>query len=138
MAIKERTTIQVPMPGGTTTEIALPTLPKSGRLPSWLKQRLRTFLKARRGQEWDVFCGAAQYPWLDHWGVVEYDRRDCLVSEPYGLSLDDLETIARFCRTLNLQANLSALGAHFPTQTVRLLLYPKEWGGDPSFQPHYD
>jgi len=120
MVVKRGIRIRVPMPGGKIEEIALPALPRSGRYPSWFKQRIRTFLKAKRGEEWTVFCGAAQRPWLDHWGVVRYDGRECFVSEPYGLTLDDLEALARFCRTMNLEMNLSALGAHFPTQESHL------------------
>ncbi len=138
MVIKERVKIQVPMPGGRFEEIALPTLPKSGRLPNWLKQRIHTFIGAKKGYELDALCGIAVYPWFDHWGIVRYGEMDCLVSEPYILGLSDLEAVARFCRTLNLEVNLSALGAHFPTQTIRLLFYPKEWTIDPSFQPRYD
>ncbi len=138
MAIAKREKVQVPLPGGKFTEITIPFHPKSGRLPGWLNQRIRTFLKAKRGQEWDALCGVAQYPWFDHWGIVRYDDRDCLVSEPYGLGLAELEKVVRFCRTLNLQLNLSALGSHYPTQTMRLLFYPKEWEGDSDFQPRYD
>src|SRR5208282_3867626 len=67
------------------------------------------------------------WDWLDHWGTAIYAGREHLVSEPYHMNRERLDQLLRFCDELKLKVNIQASGHHYPTKTMRVFVWPKEW-----------
>ena len=67
------------------------------------------------------------WDWLDHWGTAIYDGKEHLVSEPYHMNRERIDQLLRFCDELNLTFNIQASGHHYPTKTMRIFAWPKEW-----------
>lgn len=63
--------------------------------------------------------------WLDHWGTVEYDGQEFLVSEPYGLPREGAAALLKFCDDLDLDFEIHAASRHYPSQTLRIIIGPK-------------
>ena len=67
------------------------------------------------------------WDWLDHWGTVVYGGEEYFVSEPYHMNRDRVDELLRFCTDLNLAFNIQASGHHYPTKTMRIFVWPKDW-----------
>jgi hypothetical protein len=114
---------------------------KKGRLPAWLKPRLRQEARARKlsegfGPPSDTFILeslGARFPWFDHWGTTQRSGREVLVSEPYGLSQHNTEEFTDFCRLLGLSFEIESASYHRPTHTLRVHMWPREWGAPPKW-----
>lgn len=114
---------------------------KRGRLPRWLKGRLRHEARRRKlsqgfGSPGDSFLLeflGARLPWFDHWGMVSRNGRDCFVSEPYGLTDHHTREMLEFCRVLHLEFDIDATSFHYPTRTLRITMWPSEWGRPPEW-----
>lgn len=114
---------------------------KHGRLPAWLKRRVRAGAGRRRlsgggwppGDSFILSSLGARYPWLDHWGIASRNGRDCFVSEPYGLTGHAARDVLEFCRVLKLEFDIDATSSHYPTRTLRITMWPTEWGRPPQW-----
>jgi hypothetical protein len=65
--------------------------------------------------------------WLDHWGTAIYGGEEFLVSEPYHMNRERIDQLLRFCEALNLAFNIQSSGHHYPTLTMRIFVWPKDW-----------
>lgn len=64
--------------------------------------------------------------WLDHWGFAENARGvDQLISEPYGLSLEQVMKLAPFFEKVGWTFNILGKSAHCPSATLRIEIQPK-------------
>lgn len=105
--------------GRLTAEVA--SKPKRG-LPRWLRQRIRRkYPNVSPGTESSVILGL----WLDHYGVVGQDGQEYFIAEPYDLEARTIENLQEFCREFDLDFHISATSYHFPTQTLRITVWPK-------------
>lgn len=112
------------------------------RLPAWLKRRIT--VEARRRIPGILVSQYGRYDllrlvgasdrWLDHWGTTRTWGREIFVSEPYGLTADAVEELLEFCRVLNLGFDFDATSSHFPTRTLRIMMWPREWGSPPKWE----
>jgi len=118
----------------TYLEAFVPPEVKHGRIPQWLKVRLKAAVKAGKLQRVDAKWGnsyllnsaiGATEHWFDHWGTVTNDRgQELFVSEPYGLTGGDVEKITKFCKLLDLNFGIDAASYHYPTRCLRVEIYP--------------
>jgi len=117
---------------------AVGSLLKYHSVPGWLRQRLG---RKVRGGVWTtrvqlpganmiVYHWGDRPEWLDHWGIVQRRGREVFISEPYGLTDEATGELMEFCRALNLDFDIDACSYHFPTQTLRITLWPREWKGE--------
>ena len=60
-------------------------------------------------------------------------NRGIFVSEPYGLSDHHVQELLEFCRVLKLGFDIEASSFHFPARTLRIRMWPQEWGSPPSW-----
>jgi hypothetical protein len=71
-------------------------------------------------------CGRMNDHWLDHWGFAENTQGvDLLVSEPYGLSLEQVIKLAPFFEKVGWTFNIVGKSAHYPSATLRIEIQPK-------------
>ena len=63
--------------------------------------------------------------WLDHWGTVEYQGHEFLVSERYCLGREGTVALMKFCDHLDLDFEIQAASRHYPSQTLRIIIGPK-------------
>jgi hypothetical protein len=84
-----------------------------------------------------VMVFKAQIPkpdgWLDHWGFcgVGHDDNGCagkdlLISEPYGISLQQITDLALFFEKVGWTFNIVGKSAHHPSATIRIEIRPKK------------
>ncbi len=71
--------------------------------------------------------------WLDHWGFcgVGCDEDGCggkevLISEPYGLSLEQVMELAPFFEKVGWTFNIVGKSAHYPSATIRIEIQPRQ------------
>lgn len=64
--------------------------------------------------------------WGDHMGMITYEGQDYLVAEPYDLSMGDVEQLQKFCSQHGLRYVITATSWHFPTRTLRIVLWPRD------------
>lgn len=96
--------------------------PKGG-LPRWLRRRIRAKCSnVPRGTESSVILGL----WRDHSGVVVKGGQEYFIAEPYDLEARTIENLQEFCRKFDLDFFISATSYHFPTQTLRITVWPKK------------
>jgi hypothetical protein len=82
-------------------------------IPKWLSRIL-----TRHGINFQINAP----DWLDHWGTItDDDGRDCLVSEPYGLSSSSFADVAEFCRVTGCKARIEANGK-WNAGTLRIVI----------------
>ncbi len=86
---------------------------KSHPVPRWVK---RVFNKHGLGFE------MTHSSWRDHIGYCG----DILISEPYGLTSDDVRELVEFCNKHGLDFDIDACSQHYPTQTLAIFVWPKE------------
>lgn len=109
-------------------EEMLPIAPLTPRMPRWLASRLRV----GREPTWELWEKIHRHDWFDHPGWSRCRcRESCgaerhLVSEPYGLTLNDLWSLLGFCSRYGLGCDVTALSPHNPGGTVRVELWPAE------------
>jgi hypothetical protein len=112
------------------------------RLPAWLRSRLAAEARCRKpgilvsqyGRYDFLHLVGASDRWLDHWGTTGTWGREIFVSEPYGLTDDAVQELLEFCRALKLDFDVDACSFHFPTRTLRILMWPHEWGSPPQWE----
>ncbi|MGA9055710.1 MAG: endonuclease NucS domain-containing protein [Terriglobia bacterium] len=103
--------------------------------PGWLRQRalerIPEYKDAWPNSDSDAVSRLIEkidaWDWLDHWGTAIYGGKEYLVSEPYHMNRERIDQLLRFCNGLNLAFNIQASGHHYPTQTMRVFVWPKEW-----------
>ena len=103
--------------------------------PEWLRQRALerkpAYKAAWPNSDSDAVSALIEkidaWDWLDHWGTAIYDGKEHLVSEPYHMNRERVDQLLRFCNELNLAVNIQASGHHYPTKTMRIFVWPKEW-----------
>jgi hypothetical protein len=106
------------------------------RVPAWLQRRVgrqvRNGVWAPKvdvpGAEMAVFHHGDRPDWLDHWGATQHRGREVFASEPYGLTDGAIAELVNFCRSLNLKFEVDACSSHYPTATLRITMWPQEWG----------
>jgi hypothetical protein len=126
---------------GQIPELIIPPHPKLDEYPRWLKdralERAPQYKEAWPGSDKDAASSLIDeidtWDWLDHWGTAVYGEDEFLVSEPYHMNRERIEELLRFCDTLNLVFNIQASGHHYPTQTMRVFVWPKEWNTGDEF-----
>jgi hypothetical protein len=72
---------------------------------------------------WMVFQSVAPHGpdhWLDHWGFCG----ETLISEPYGIHLEQIEILAPFFRKLGWTFNITGVSSHYPSSTIRMEIRP--------------
>lgn len=120
---------------GSDAELIIPPHPELDEFPGWLKERalarypdLRDAFPASDTHAVNQWLRAVgEHDWLDHWGTVLYDGDEYLASEPYDLNKEKVQQLVRFCEALQLKFSIQAAGHHYPTQTMRILVWPSEW-----------
>jgi hypothetical protein len=106
------------------------------RLPAWLRNCLGrrlcggtwTAKVSVPGASFLVSHEGERPYWLDHWGTTHHRGKEVFVCEPYGLGSKHVGMLMEFCQALNLDYEVSACSYHYPTQTLRILIWPREWG----------
>jgi hypothetical protein len=65
---------------------------------------------------------------LDHSGWLEKsDGREYLVSEPYGIDSAALTKMIAWLDTFGWAFNIKGLSGHYPSRTICIEIFPKEW-----------
>lgn len=141
--------ITVDLPSGTRSELDLGSPLKYHQVPGWLAKRLRlkakelrilTTFKGLRLSDGDILQKLADGgDWLEHWGTGTYEGgaiegehgglvlengQEVFVSEPYDLHCSQIAELQAFCAMLDLDFLISAASWHYPTHTLRIILYP--------------
>ena len=57
--------------------------------------------------------------------MVGQDGQEYFIAEPYDLEARTIENLQEFCREFDLDFHISATSYHFPTQTLRITVWPK-------------
>ena len=120
---------------GEEAEIMIPPHLNLEAYPGWLKkrslERKPDYKDAWPNSDADavsaLITSIDAWDWLDHWGTAIYAGREHLISEPYHLNRERLEQLLHFCDEFNLKVNIQASGHHYPTKTMRVFVWPKEW-----------
>jgi hypothetical protein len=107
-----------------------PTRVKQGRVPKWLKDRLKQAQKEGRlgaTHPWESLLQAAAdasggHHWLDHWGTTMWGGHEWFVSEPYNLDWDILQELQKFAEILGQRFRIDANSWHYPGRTIRIML----------------
>lgn len=105
----------------------------SGGIPGWLKQKIS---KCKRLKPVNPYNGwevttllnlPVTRGWLDHCGRTFYNGTEYFVSEPYGLTINDMRNVTDFCAMFDLDVTVHAASAHYPTACLRLMFIPREF-----------
>jgi hypothetical protein len=120
---------------GEDAELLIPPHPDLRVYPGWLRDRSleRAPQQKEAGPNSDSDAVSKLIDemdagdWLDHWGTAIYGGREFLVSEPYHMNRERIDQLLRFCDALNLAVNIQSSGHHYPTLTMRIFVWPKEW-----------
>lgn len=120
---------------GEEAELLIPPHLDLGAYPGWLRQRalerLPEYEDSWPNSDSDAVSALVAridaWDWLDHWGTAVYAGKEHLVSEPYHMNRERIDQLVRFCNELNLAVNIQASGHHYPTKTMRIFVWPKEW-----------
>ncbi|MGO8735296.1 MAG: endonuclease NucS domain-containing protein [Terriglobia bacterium] len=120
---------------GEEAELLIPPHLDLETYPGWLRKRALE-RKPEYKDAWPnsdadavsaVIASIDAWDWLDHWGTAIYAGKEHLVSEPYHMNRERIDQLLRFCNELNLAVNIQASGHHYPTKTMRIFAWPKEW-----------
>jgi hypothetical protein len=57
---------------------------------------------------------------FDHWGWVETNDGDILVSEPYGGNMNDFQNLRAICDQFGWSFTVAGVSGHFPSATIRI------------------
>jgi hypothetical protein len=77
-----------------------------------------------KGSGWFVVDGDLLWlPWMDH---MKYTRDGKVVSEPYALDYEKVKKLIDFCEKAGLTFIITGDSYHFPTRTLRIIIYPPE------------
>ena len=120
---------------GEEAELLIPPHLKVETYPEWLRQRALErkpdYKDAWPNSDADAVSAWIEdldaWEWLDHWGTAVYDGEEHLVSEPYHMNRERIDQLLRFCDEFNLKVSIQASGHHYPTQTMRIFVWPQEW-----------
>jgi Holliday junction resolvase-like predicted endonuclease len=120
---------------GEEAEILIPPHVNLEEYPEWLKKRAverkPDYKDAWPNSDSDavsaLIASINAWDWLDHWGTAIYAGTEHLVSEPYHMNRKRIEQLLRFCDEFNLKVNIQASGHHYPTKTMRIFVWPREW-----------
>jgi len=120
---------------GEDAELLIPPHLDLETYPGWLRKRALErkpeYKDAWPNSDADAVSawieGIDAWDWLDHWGTAVYDGDEYLVSEPYHMNRERIDQLLRFCNELSLAVNIQASGHHYPTQTMRIFVWPREW-----------
>ena len=70
-------------------------------------------------------CYESHFPGADHtefWkGVEDPDGPGIVVTHPYGMSMDTMGEIVKFCEANGLEVYISADSWYYPTNTIRVM-----------------
>jgi len=120
---------------GEDAELVIPPHPELDVYPAWLRERALESAPELK-DAWansdayavsNLICGIGERDWLDHWGTAIYAGKEFLISEPYDMNREKIDQLLRFCDALNLAFSIQSSGHHYPTLTMRILVWPKEW-----------
>lgn len=120
---------------GTDAELIIPPHQDLDVYPGWLRQRALERVPDYKDLGPNSDAAALSelihemdaWDWLDHWGTAIYGGDEFLVSEPYHMNRERIDELLRFCDALNLAVNIQSSGHHYPTKTMRIYVWPKEW-----------
>ena len=128
---------------GEEAELLIPPHLDLEAYPGWLRkqalERNPEYKDAWPNSESDavsaLIASIDAWDWLDHWGTAIYAGKEHLVSEPYHMNRERIDQLLRFCNEFNLAVNIQASGHHYPTKTMRIFVWPKEWTNGRPFPP---
>ncbi|MGO9110466.1 MAG: hypothetical protein ACLP9L_14680 [Thermoguttaceae bacterium] len=117
--------------------------PVIGGIPAWFRLKLLRLRRECRGGarsfSGDVHCSSNagwalvnwardffHWRWIDHFGCTEWRGGMAFVSEPYGLTRDDVDAIDDFAQRIDCAWDLHANSWHYPSRTLRILIYEKD------------
>lgn len=120
---------------GEDAELLIPPHPELRIYPAWLRERALEREPNYKGSWPNSDADAVSYlietlkagDWLDHWGTAIYGGKEFLISEPYHMNRERVDQLLRFCDALGLAFNIQSSGHHYPTLTMRIFVWPKEW-----------
>jgi hypothetical protein len=120
---------------GEDAELIIPPHPDLDEYPEWLKGKALERFPKYKGAWPDSGADAVSHliqdmdawDWLDHWGTAVYDGQEFLVSEPYDMNREKIDQLLGLCDALKLAFSIQSSGHHYPTLTMRILVWPKEW-----------
>lgn len=129
---------------GEDAELIFPPHPDLDEYPGWLREKALERMPELRDawpnsgsdaiSRWIREIG--NQDWMDHWGTAIYAGKEYLISEPYDMNREKIDELVRFCDALNLAFTIQASGHHYPSQTMRILVWPKEWRHSDEFLAH--
>ena len=103
---------------------------KRGKIPTWLKRVLQREFPDRRLERSGELESRALYELfdpveVDHCGTTEWHGiRDCFVSEPYHVNMDDLDELTKKGRRLGFTVAYDSLSYHASGACHRIVLFP--------------
>lgn len=120
---------------GEEAELLIPPHLELDTYPEWLRKRALErrpdYKDAWPNSDADAVSACVEgldvWDWLDHWGTAVYAGKEHLVSEPYHMNRERIDQLLRFCDEFDLAVNIQASGHHYPTKTMRIFVWPKEW-----------
>ena len=106
------------------------------RMPAWLIAALRKV--SPNDTRWqnaeDRFDGGESevawmilnhFSWIDHAGLLLQGKTPVrLVSEPYGLTQEQMTSLLKFCEDSGLRVQISGISNHAPSRTIRIEIFP--------------
>jgi hypothetical protein len=105
------------------------------KLPQWLIDAMK---RAHPRESWTTAAedyrvgGESELAWmrltnsyrfLDHEGFIEDERGIVLVSEPYGLTQEKLDSLNLFLTDTGLKVNICGTSNYFPSRTIRIEIW---------------
>lgn len=106
---------------------------KLHEVPEWVR---RACLKIVKGKRWrgsstrgpvvleDAVNLCSRDGWCDHWGTVVINGKQCLASEPYGMTAESMKSAIEFAEKIGARLEIDSNSWWFPGRTVRLTFFP--------------
>jgi hypothetical protein len=102
--------------------------PVRNGVPGWFRRALLNAFPAEGGDGASVVNSVKRrlrLSWLDHWGATEWRDQTAFVSEPYHLTLEDMQSIAELTKAIGCTYEIDANSFHYPGRTFRILILPQ-------------
>ncbi len=104
------------------------------RVPDWFRRALLRAFPSAKGASGstsgsnvvDAVSRSLKLSWLDHWGSTKWRDRTAFVSEPYQLTLEDVQSVADLAKAIGCAYEIDANSFHYPGSTFRILILPRD------------
>ncbi len=102
--------------------------PVRNGVPGWFRRALLKAFPASKGDGATVVNEVKRklkLSWLDHFGSTEWRDQTAFVSEPFHLTLADLQSVAELTKKIGCTYEIDANSFHNPGRTFRILIFQR-------------